>query len=700
MAQRPFDLLLAPSSVVVVGVSTSPSNLGKEIIRNCLRFGYKGDLFAVGREEGEVFGIKIYRTLSDLPAVPQFAAILVPAPQVPALVEECGRLGIRAVLISSGGFSEYGSEREKLEASLLAAARRYGVRLIGPNCIGVVNMEIGLCTPFAPLGSLKPLKGHVSVISQSGGVGILCMELLSEEYIGFSKMVSVGNKLDLDETDFVEILLADQDTRVICAYLEGITRGRRFFEALARSDKPVVVMKANRSPVSGRIARSHTAALASDDRVIEAALKQAGAIRVGDLREFVPCAKVFELPALRGNHLVVLSMSGGMSVIGADACAELGFELPDLPADLTRALEERGRGGVIRLGNPLDFGDIYDPSVFVFALEEILKLPYIDGAVLSLPRLDGLASIQGGSASLLGGFVPYLKDLMERYKKPVAASFFSRRRAVEPIAERREIPLFCDIREAIWALSRSRIFWQKRLAAEAGPVVLVGERESRRSGDLRARQLAVHDALSLVAEAGIEVVKSVSVTSEGDLDRALQCVGFPLVMKVAAEGIAHKSDVGGVKLGIGSPEEAREAFRELSDICRARGAPPCAVVQALAEPGLEVVVGAKRDTSFGPVVLFGLGGIWVEVLDDVALRLAPIEEGEAAEMVKEIRGAAILRGWRGAPAADASALCRAIACISRLIAERAELEEIEINPLIASPGGVTAVDARATVLCG
>ncbi len=693
-----MDFLLAPSSVVVVGVSSSPSNLGKEIIRNCLRFGYKGDIFAVGREEGEVFGIKIYRSVAHLPTVPQFAAILVPAPQVPALVEQCGRLGIRAALISSGGFSEYGSERAELESSLLAAARRHGVRLIGPNCIGVVNMEIGLCTPFAPLGSLKPLKGHVSVISQSGGVGILCMDLLSEEHVGFSKMISVGNKLDLDETDFVELLLADPDTRVICAYLEGMTRGRRFFEALAKSDKPIVVMKANRAPTSGRIARSHTAALASDDRVTEAALKQAGALRVGDLREFVPCAKVFELPPLRGNRLVVLSMSGGISVIGADACAEFGFELPELPADLTRALEQRGRGGVIRLGNPLDFGDIYDPGVFAFAVEEILKLPYIDGAVLSLPRLDGLASIQGGGASLSGGLVPYLKDLMERNGKPVAASFFSGRRAVAPIVERREIPLFWDIREAIWALSRSRLFWQKRPAGEATPIEVVGEREGRRSGEPRARQLAVHDALALVAEAGIEVVKSVPVTSTRELDRALQCVGFPLVMKVAVEGIPHKSDVGGVKLGIGSSSEAREAFEELSEICRAQGASPCVIVQALAEPGLEVVVGAKRDASFGPVVLFGLGGIWVEVLDDVALRLAPIEEGEAARMVREIRGAAVLRGWRAAPAADMPSLCRAIACISRLITQRAELEEIEINPLIASSRGVVAVDARATVL--
>jgi len=548
--------------------------------------------------------------------------------------------------------------------------------------------------PLAPIRSANPLRGHVSVISQSGGVGLRCMDLLSEEHLGFSKMISVGNKLDVDESDCIEALSADPDTHVICIYLEGISRGRRFVEVSSRSPKPIIALKANRSPISHIIAQSHTAALASDDRIVAKAFQQAGIVRVNDLREFIPSAKAFELPPLKGNRLAVVSMSGGLSVMGADACAEFGFELPPLPESLTRELERRRRGGVIHLGNPLDFGDIYDPSAFAFAINELLKLPYIDGAVVSLPRLDGLSHSGSEESDFSDKTSAYFKQLMARLKKPVAISFFSGRRAIEPLLASRRIPLFLDIRESIWALSLQRDYWKRKQAEGKGTFSVPRREAAAGQAKVEEEQLPVDAALDMLRAAGIAVPKARVATTIEEAEEAAQLIGFPLAIKAAVSEIVHKTDLGALRLDLRSIEDVRESFKQLEELCRRRGLPARVLLQAMAKPGIELIVGGRRDSTFGPIVLFGLGGIWVEVLEDVAVRLAPVEAEEATEMIEEIKGSGLLHGFRGGEKVHVESVCAAIVAVSRLMATQPEISELEVNPLIASAAGAVAVDAR------
>lgn len=448
-----------PESVVVLGVSSSLDNMGKFIVRNLQQFGFKGPIYAVGSRSGEVYGVKIHTSVFDIPEPVDFAAILVPAEHIPQILIDCGRKGIKRVLISSGGFSEYEGGKVKLERVLLDIASNYGLRFLGPNCIGIVNMDNGLCLPFNPMDPNDLRAGNNSLLAQSGGVTLHLGNIFSDEMAGINKMVSFGNKLNIDEVDLLSYLLEDESTKNIFIYLEGMKRCHSFLELAGKSRKPIVVLKANRSPVAGEIARSHTAALASNDDIVEGALRQAGIVRVETLEEMVLCAKVFSLPPLRGNNLVVLSMSGGLAVIGADSSAKYGFQLPSLPDDLLKYIEERRKGGVIHLTNPMDFGDVYDFRVMFHTIERILALDYVNGLVVSLPymkRMEVYLSKTEG-LSLMG---KTFRDWTERRNKPIGLSFFTTRSNLDMLKKQIEFPIFDNLTDSIKAFAYSRAFWQ------------------------------------------------------------------------------------------------------------------------------------------------------------------------------------------------------------------------------------------------
>ncbi|MGD2178136.1 MAG: CoA-binding protein, partial [Anaerolineae bacterium] len=313
-----MDRFFYPESVAVIGVSERPDNLAATIIRNMLAFGYQGDIHAVGLRTGEVHGVSILASVEALPEDVDLAVILTPAPTVPALLDACGRKGIRRAVIESGGFTEFSKSGCELEEQVCAVARRWGLRFVGPNCISVVNMENGLCLPFARLDPQAARRGPVSVLAQSGGVSITYLMLLSQAGLGASKVVSMGNKADLDEVDYLTYLVSDPHTDVICLYLESIAEGRRLLDLAASCHKPVVVQKANRGDASAQIAFSHTAALANDDRIVDAALQQAGVARAASFDEAVALAQGFTLPRVTGNDLLIISRSGGHAVVAAD----------------------------------------------------------------------------------------------------------------------------------------------------------------------------------------------------------------------------------------------------------------------------------------------------------------------------------------------------------------------------------------------
>lgn len=452
-----------PSSIAVFGVADSRRNLAKNIISNCLEMRFSGEIFPVGRDRGSVFGKEIVTDAESLPTGIDLAVILVPAARVPEVMDLCGRKGIRHAIISTGGYREFQEDDNQDERSLLTVARRYGIRFIGPNCIGVICTNSGLCTPFNPLEPTHMKKGSVSIIAQSGGVATQLSYQFSDEHVGFSKIISAGNKLDLDEIDLMKYLMEDDDTDQIHLYLESIENGRELVELARKSTKPVVIFKANVSQTSAKVAKSHTAALANNDSVVDGALKQAGIVRVQDIHDMAVCARALSLPPLKGDRLVVISLSGGFSVILGDACEEYGFQCPELPVQLLDEIEGFRRAGVIRMSNPMDFGDVHDISALMFAVDRCLSLDHVDGLILSFTYNPNAAAMFSNGTDLKAQLLNFLGSVCRKYDKPVGLSFFAETRYIDDFKRMNIFPVFTDPIESVRALRMSRDYWWRRI---------------------------------------------------------------------------------------------------------------------------------------------------------------------------------------------------------------------------------------------
>ena len=451
-----------PSSIAVFGVADSPGNLAKNIVSNCREMGFKGEIFPVGRSRGSVNGIKIITETDALPAGIDLAVILVPAAYVADTLDICGRKGISHAIISTAGFREYSGKESRFEKDVLAVVKHYGIRIIGPNCIGVICTNSGLCTPFNPLRPKRFKKGRISLVTQSGGLTINAAHLYSEEHVGFSKIISIGNKLDLNEIDYLEYLMGDEDTEQIHLHLESIEDGRKLINVARNARKPIVIFKSNVSVTSAEIAKSHTAALLNDDRIVTGAFRQAGIVRVKSIQDITVCAKALQLPPLFGDRLAVISLSGGFSVILGDACEEYGFECPSLPRELLDKIESFRRGGVIRMANPMDFGDVHSIEGLAFAVEHCLKLDHIHGMVLAMFYDPEIAKLFGQGKDSIQEMLDFLDETMNACKKPIALSFLSERQYIEAYKKISPFPVFNDPVESVQALRKSRNYWKRR----------------------------------------------------------------------------------------------------------------------------------------------------------------------------------------------------------------------------------------------
>lgn len=689
-----MDRIFYPNSVAVIGVSERPDNLAAGIIRNLLAFGYEGAIHAVGLRAGEICDISILTSIEALPDDVDLAVILTPAETVPGLLAACGRKGIRRAVIESGGFSEFSEAGRDLEAEVGGIARRWGIRFVGPNCISVVNMENRLCLPFARIRPEGVKLGPVSVLAQSGGVSITYLILLSEAGIGANKVVSMGNKTDLDEVDYLGYLLEDPGTEIICLYLESIEEGRRLLELAVSSPKPIIIQKANRSATSAQIAFSHTAALANDDRVVDAALRQAGIARAATFDEAVALCRGFSLAPVRGNKLLIISRSGGHAVVAADAAEAHGFRLTPIPDDFLDEARRLFKANVIAPTNPLDLGSIFDFDLYSHLVERSLEVCNPDGLLLVHTYSAG------PEAEASHRLARRLGELSREIEKPLAFCAFTQRDEVRTLRAHTSLPIFTEIEAAMRALaaSRDRHARPHRLAPLTTPS---GERPSKVETLLTSADVLTPDAaLDLCAAYEIPIADWAVVQ---DLESALfaaSAIGYPVALKGLSAEVSHKSDAGYVRLGLGSAAELQGAFAELRATLR-RNDPdspdPRLMVQRMLPDGQEVIIGGKRDPSFGPVVMFGLGGIHVEALEDVALRLAPLSAAEAEQMLSEVRGVRLLRGARGTPPADLDAIIQALLAMSRLLVSCPEVIEIDVNPLLVFEEGAAAVDARAAL---
>jgi acyl-CoA synthetase (NDP forming) len=685
-----------PKSVAVVGVSQAPDNLAQGIVSNLLGFKYRGKIFLVGRRPGTTFGLPIFPGLKDLPQAVDLAVLLAPARLVPALVQECGELGITRVVVESAGFSELNQAGRALEEEVRGLLKEHGLRLVGPNGLGLINMENGLALPFAQLPP-GVRKGQISIISQSGGVATHLLAWMAKEGLGLNKFLSLGNKLDVAENEALAYLLTDPGTAAIYLYLEGLHHGRGLLDAARRATKPVFLHLANVGEETAAIARSHTASLATDERVLAAACRQSGLIHVTSQYDFLAAAKLVGQPPVKGDRLVILSRSGGEAVVAAYACRKFGFRLPPLSPHLVDFIRERSRAGVIMPANPIDLGDIFDFEVYSEIVAAVCRDPEVDAVLLHYGPLAEFEREPG-------------RDMAARVvsearaaQKPLAVTVLVTLEDADFLRDTLRVPVFHFPEEAVQALAWSRDSAARGPVAspEPTPAPLTGAAKiaSILAAAPAAGFLSLPQALALIEALGVPVAPWQAVSDPEEAVAASDALGYPTVLKLSAPSLVHKTEAGAVLLNLTDAALVAAGFARCCQIARETlpaGEPWEVVVMSQAAGGREALLGARRDPSFGPVVAFGAGGIDTEVQEDVSLRVAPVSPAMARDLVGETRLGRILAGIRGQPAADLDRLDLALVALSRLLVQFPQIQEVDLNPVLLFPGqpGLLALDAR------
>jgi len=686
--------LFYPKSVAVAGVSPRTSNLAAMILRNLENWNYKGQVYGVNPvHQDPVKNVPVYASMQDIPGPVDLLVALSPARTVPGLLDQCAAKGTRFAIIETAGFSELNAQGAALGEEIKDKARAHNIRLVGPNCLGIINAEIGLCAPFSYI--LPYPAGNISILSQSGGVGLTLILGLHEHNLYSNKMVSMGNKYDLNECDYLEYLISDPGTEVIVLFLEGIVDGRRFAQLASRCPKPILAYKGNTTAAGQQRAKSHTASLANDDAVVSAAFEQAGVIRVHNLTDLITHARMFTQPRLRGNRLTVISPAGGYTVMAADEYSAAGFTFPQPGKKTLAAVQERVRAGVINIENPMDLGDAFSADNVLMAMDKSLAQSNVDGGIIMVQRRTPEHYI-GPFKVMARNIAPDVQGLVERHAKPVVITLFALPHVAEDMRGDSNVPIFTSMGVTVRAMRDFLTFCTRKIQ----PVPLRKPPLPKAAKQILAAappglMMLGKPAFDLLEAAGVPVSPCAEAATPAQAASAAADMGFPVAMKITSAAMSHKSDAGGVILGIDSRHAAAAAAGRLFDIMENHNAPGTVLVQKMAEPGgVECLVGARRDPTFGPVIVFGLGGVFVEVLRDTALRLAPVDQRQARAMIRSIAGLPLLQGARGRIPVNKPALEKVVAAVSRLAAASDRILELDINPLMVSHKGCLAVDAR------
>lgn len=698
-----MEKLFYPESIAIYGLSSKKGNIPRLILENLIRWGYRGRILGVSPSGNDtnVDGIRIYHHVKDLPIIPDLVVALVPARFMPSVIEDCGKKGVPWMAIPAGGFNELGDEGVKLAEQCVSLAFEYGVRFIGPNAVTVANTANGLCVPFVP--SYPPPAGGFSIISQSGGVGLMLWNLMTDENIGMAKFASIGNKLDVDEVEVLEYFGRDPATRVIGMYLESIPRGRELIEVAEKIDKPVIILKANTSEAGRKAAMSHTGALSNNDEIVDSAFERAGIIRIFNYADFISVAKAFNLPPLRGNRLMVMSPAGGFSVMMADFCEKHGFEFADPGEGFYRDLQKFSNAGVINFSNPLDMGDIYDIDMYKHIFYSVMHNENVDGAVYvsqwpHMPRGEDVFTRMFQtdlSKEAIGGVLSS--------GKPMGNCIFGLSRTISRIKQNIHIPIFNTPEEMIMAFRRQRDFFARK---EEGPFYADAAEGVDR--DKAAAWIEAHpgdtgeDALELCAAYGIKTAPDRTAATADEAAAVAEEIGFPVVMKVVSPDALHKSDAGGVVVGVTDADGVKKNFDAIKNNLEAykAGARFDGVrVMAMAGDGHDMFIGGSRDASFGPVVFFGYGGIYIEVFRDVKSLLAPSSFDEIRVNVEKLKSYSILKGARGKTAVDVEGYVDMIHRVSCLLGDFPQIQELDLNPvrILEDGSGIMALDCRVRV---
>lgn len=690
---------LDPQSIAVIGASEKPG-VGKAIFSNIIN-GYKGKIYPITPSNPSVFGFKAYKSVLEVPEEIDLAVIATPNKIVPAVMEEVGKKNIKGVIIVSAGFKEADEQGAKLEKEISTISKKYGIRIIGPNCLGIMSLsQRNLMN--ATFLKITPKFGGIALVSQSGAICAATVEDAIGQGIGFSKVVSMGNKVDMDENDILELLSEDTETKVIVMYLEDIHDGRRFMEIAKRitiqNKKPIIVLKAGRTPEGAKAAMSHTGALMGSDEIYDSLFAQSGVIRVDTMQDLFDLSTAFSkqpIPSDQGG-VVIVSNAGGPAIISTDACSKYGLKMADLSSSIEAIAEVIPPHGSAR--NPVDIVGDADYGRF----EKVLAI------VLSNQNVGSVVTMCTPSATL--DYNELARTIVKASKnsgKTMLAALMGLAEGTEnkQILSDGNIPHFMYAEPAIKTLNAMYSYRDWLGSARASPREFKVDKQ---------RVKALFDNITqqgrknVLEEEGYEVLSSygfstprnfLGTTEEECTIAARDKIGYPVVMKIVSPDIIHKSDAGGVKVGLKNDDEVRAAFKEISNNAKkykSNAQIKGILVQEMITSAKEIILGSKKDPLFGPLIMVGLGGIYVEILKDVVFRLAPIDEHEAEKMVESIRAIKLLKGIRGEPPSDLAAVVDCLQRLSQLITDFPEIEEFDINPLLVLERGkgVRVADVR------
>jgi acetyl coenzyme A synthetase (ADP forming)-like protein len=684
-----------PQSVAVIGASNNPDKIGYVLVKNMLESGYRGEMYPVNPHESEVMSLRCYPGVSDLPREVDIALIAVAWQAVLPVMEDCAAKGIKRLVMISAGFKEAGEQGARLEEDLLKIVRKHGMRLLGPNCLGFINTSLPINATFA--SGIFP-SGNISLVAQSGAMRQSFWDWARENGAGLSKFISLGNEADITESDVFEMLKDDDQTKVIIAYLEGTVDGDRFRKVASSLTltKPLIVVKSGITSAGSKVAMSHTGSIAGANEIYDAVFKQTGVIRAQSPEQLFDFAFGLSCqPLLQGERLAVVTNAGGPGVMASDAIARSGLKLARLAQDTTSKLRSE-LPSFASLNNPVDLTGSAKPDNYERVLQIVLTDHDVDGILVILCP-QGPVDV----AEIAGAVVRASRGC----RKPVFANFMGARDYHPELVSLREhgIPNYLSPERAVdgfWAMNQYRLWVQGKREM---PATSDYDRQSvqiilQRTKGQGVKVAGDFEAMQLLEAYGFRSPQAGLAKNAEEAERLADEIGYPVVMKIVSPDIIHKTELGGVKVGVSSPEAVRDSYAEIiGNIKRLK--PEARItgvmVQAMAK-GVEVILGLKRDPQFGATIMFGLGGIYTEVLKDVSFRVAPITPQDARDMISEIRSLPLLTGARGTKKADVEAIARCLEGLSQLALDFPQILELDINPLMVDePGrGAVAVDCR------
>lgn len=701
-AANQLNSIFYPNSIAVVGASRLPGSVGQSLLANIIDSRFQGIVYPVNPKAKGVLGIKCYPSVIDIPDVVDLAVIVVPSHFVPDVLEECGKKHIQGAIIISAGFKEIGGEGNELEDKVRQIIQKYEIALLGPNCLGIINAD-PKSSLNATFGTQMSKEGNIAFISQSGALCVAVLEYAKEANIGFSKFISMGNKAGLTENELLLYLKNDPKTDIILMYLEDLADGREFMQ-IARDitsnsshPKPIIALKAGRTLLGAKAASSHTGSLAGSDRVYDAIFSQCGVLRGDTLDEIFDYVRGFSSqPLPQGENVAIVTNSGGPGILATDSCIRYGLNIIPFSRNTVKSLKNQ-LPPAVTINNPLDLIAEAQHEQYEASLNEILK----DKNVHSV-----IAILTATSFTNAEKIAHAIVNSTKRFQKPVLCCFlgvYDVSRGID-ILEENGIPAYKFPESAARVLSEMTKFtWWLRRPKTGIKKFKVDKAKAKKIIDSVKKEgrhlLLEHESYEVLKAYHFPVVKSVLAENENQAAEAGASIGFPVVLKISSPDIIHKFDFGGVKLNLKNENDVRRAYREIIKIVRTKKSDANIrgiLVEEMASQGKEIIIGMNRDAQFGPILMFGLGGIYVEALEDVTFRLAPIRELTASLMITRTKTHKILKGFRGEPVYDIESIEDCLKRLSQLVTDFEDIKELDINPLIVyeKGKGCAIVDAR------